>query len=276
MNFFPWHIGDYAAHTRNLSLLEDLAYRRLLDAYYLSEQPFNGSPTDVAREIGMRDQVTEVEYILGKFFERDGDIWRSKRADVEIAKYRGKLEQASRAGKASAERRSNASPTPVEKNPTDVDESANGRATNQEPRTKNQSPSLRSGDSAEQVQRTPSRPKSEQVTLRNYLTACKQQSVKPVPDDHYIRQWCVDANITVEMLQVAWVVFREKYTGDEKLKGKRYKDWPGHFANAVKDRWHGLWFIGEDGKPQWTSTGLQRKAVLEAEMKKPEAGNEPS
>lgn len=86
MNFFPWHIGDYAAHTRNLSLLEDLAYRRLLDAYYLAEQPFNGSPTDVAREIGMRDQVVEVEYILGKFFERDGDVWRNKRADLEIAK----------------------------------------------------------------------------------------------------------------------------------------------------------------------------------------------
>jgi uncharacterized protein YdaU (DUF1376 family) len=54
MNFFPFHIGDYAAHTRNLSLIEDLAYRRMLDAYYLAEMAFNGSAADVARSIGMR------------------------------------------------------------------------------------------------------------------------------------------------------------------------------------------------------------------------------
>lgn len=142
MNFYPLHIGDYAAHTRNLSLLEDLAYRRLLDAYYLAEHPFNGSPTDVAREIGMRDQVAEVEYVLGKFFEHEGDSWRNKRADTEIAKYREKLEKASRAGKASAERRSNIRSTSVEDKSngrsTDVDTNANGRATNHEPRTKNQ------------------------------------------------------------------------------------------------------------------------------------------
>ena len=142
MNFYPLHIGDYAAHTRNLSLLEDLAYRRLLDAYYLAEHPFNGSSTDVAREIGMRDQVAEVEYVLCKFFEREGDSWRNKRADTEIAKYREKLEKASRAGKASAERRSNARSTSVavESNvrSTSVDKKPNGRATNHEPRTNNQ------------------------------------------------------------------------------------------------------------------------------------------
>lgn len=136
------------------------------------------------------------------------------------------------------------------------------------------SPSLRSGDGAAQApRRSSSRPKREDTTLAVYLDQCKQQRVKPVPDDHFIRQWCVDAGISVEMLQVAWVVFREKYTGDEKLKGKRYKDWPGHFANAVKDRWHQLWFIDAEGKPQWTSTGLQRKQVLDAQLNKPDTGN---
>lgn len=141
MNFYSFHIGDYAAHTRNLSLIEDLAYRRLLDAYYLAERPFNGSSTDVAREIGMREQIAEVEYVLGKFFELEDGVWRNKRADAEIAKYREKLCQASRAGKASAERRSNARSTSVDESvnarSTSVGESGNGRATNQEPRTKN-------------------------------------------------------------------------------------------------------------------------------------------
>lgn len=35
MNYFPFHVGDYAAHTAHLEPLEDLAYRRMLDAYYL-------------------------------------------------------------------------------------------------------------------------------------------------------------------------------------------------------------------------------------------------
>jgi len=35
MHYYQFNIGDYASHTRHLSDLEDLAYRRLLDAYYL-------------------------------------------------------------------------------------------------------------------------------------------------------------------------------------------------------------------------------------------------
>lgn len=132
MNFYPFHIGDYAAHTRNLSLLEDLAYRRLLDAYYLAERPLTGSATDVAREIGMREQADAVEYVLGRFFIREGEAWRQPRVDQEIERYQAKQEQASRAGKASAAKRSNGKPTPVK-------EEGNGRSTNQEPRTKNQS-----------------------------------------------------------------------------------------------------------------------------------------
>lgn len=140
MNFYSFHIGDYASHTRNLSLLEDLAYRRILDLYYLSERPLNGSSTDVAREIGMRDQQAEVDYVLGRFFIRDGDLWRNSRADKEIKKYDVKREQASRAGKESVERRLNARSTGVEIKPTGVDESGNGRSTNQEPITNNHKP----------------------------------------------------------------------------------------------------------------------------------------
>lgn len=130
------------------------------------------------------------------------------------------------------------------------------------------SSSLRSEDSAAKPQRIPSRPKREEVTLAKYLENCKAAGVKPVPDGHAIRTWCEEAKIPTDMLQVAWVVFREKYLNDEKLKGKRYKDWAAHFATSVKDRWYGLWFTGEDGNPAWTSTGLQRKQVLEAQQAK--------
>ena len=123
MHYFNFNIGDYASHTRHLSLLEDLAYRRLIDAYYLSESPFVGSPADIAKDIGMTSQIEEVFYVLGKFFEQDENGWFNKRCDEEIAKYHEKQEQAVRAGKASAKARLNNRSTTVQ--PTNNQETIN-------------------------------------------------------------------------------------------------------------------------------------------------------
>lgn len=136
MHYYPFNIGDYARRTSRLSLLEDLAYRRLLDVYYLNERPFNGCSTDVARDIGMQGNQTEVDYILNKFFPKTGDNWVNSRADTEISIYQGKIEAASKAGKASAKSRRN----------NKIERPFNDRATtvqptkNQEPRTKNHKP----------------------------------------------------------------------------------------------------------------------------------------
>ena len=116
MHYYQFNIGDYASHTRHLTLLEDLAYRRLLDAYYLHEQPLNGDSTIVARQIGMREHADVVDAVLNEFFELVDGSFVNQRADKEIQAYKGKIEQASRAGKASAERRLNARSTPVQPN----------------------------------------------------------------------------------------------------------------------------------------------------------------
>ena len=114
MHYYQFNIGDYASHTRNLSLLEDLAYRKLLDEYYLHERPLNGCITDVARQIGMKDYQAEVAFVLKSFFTNKEDAWINKRADREIMHYASKLDQASRAGKASAEVRRNGRSTDVQ------------------------------------------------------------------------------------------------------------------------------------------------------------------
>ena len=126
MHYYQFNIGDYASHTRHLSLIEDIAYRRLLDIYYLHEQALDSRVASVARLIGMREYESEVEAVLSEFFELTENGWISSRADKEIAHYHSKIEQASRAGKASAERRSNGRSTDVQ--PTN----------NQEPITKKQ------------------------------------------------------------------------------------------------------------------------------------------
>lgn len=134
------------------------------------------------------------------------------------------------------------------------------------------SPSLRSGESAETAPPAePEKPKGRKAqTLSAYLAECKRSKEKPVPDDHHIRRWAADAGVSAEMLQIAWVKFRERYTDGEKGKGKRYKDWPGHFATSVKDNWFKLWFADDDGI-KWTTNGLTCKTVLDAQMKQQEA-----
>ena len=116
MFYYRFNIGDYAAHTDHLSQTEDLAYRRLLGLYYLHERPLNVNATSVARQIRMSEHESVVAGILAEFFTSTEDGWVNQRADYEIQAYRGKTEQASRAGKASAERRFNARPTDVQPN----------------------------------------------------------------------------------------------------------------------------------------------------------------
>jgi hypothetical protein len=74
------------SHTRHISLLEDLAYRRLLDFYFLHEQPIKHR--DAARQIGMRDHEEDVLTILNEFFLSTENGFINVRADKEIAEFR--------------------------------------------------------------------------------------------------------------------------------------------------------------------------------------------
>ena len=116
MHYYQFNIGDYKSHTNHLDLIEDLAYRRLLDLYYLHERPLNSGIAAVARQIGMREHEDKVKLILEEFFHMSEDGWINARADREIKHFHSKIEQASRAGKASAQRRSNARSTDVQPN----------------------------------------------------------------------------------------------------------------------------------------------------------------
>lgn len=108
MHYFNFNIGDYASHTKGLSLLEDIAYRRMIDEYYTSEKPLEGPAIEVARLIGMREHQPEVDYVLKKYFQYENERYFQKRIDADIAKYQRVRVAASDAGKASGEARRNA------------------------------------------------------------------------------------------------------------------------------------------------------------------------
>lgn len=85
MIWYKFHLGDYITHTMHLSDAEDLAYRRLLDLYYMSERPLPLDTDLVSRKIRLDLDITES--VLGEFFEVSEEGYRNHRCDIEIAKY---------------------------------------------------------------------------------------------------------------------------------------------------------------------------------------------
>ena len=134
MNYYPFHIGDYISHTSHLTDSEDLAYRRMIDLYYQSEQPFTDIEF-VSRRIKSTPEIVAV--LLSDFFVKSEDGWRNKRADEEILKYKAKAESARNANLAKIRMKSELKSTLKSELKSEADHDATN---NQEPITKNHKP----------------------------------------------------------------------------------------------------------------------------------------
>ena len=100
MHYYSFNIGDYQSHTNHLSDLEDLAYRRLLDWYYLHESPIPTDIEETARQIRMRSHSDCIASVLKEYFELTKKGWIHHRADREILKVGEKSDKASASAKA--------------------------------------------------------------------------------------------------------------------------------------------------------------------------------
>ena len=312
MNYYERHIGDYLKDTAHLSLLEHGVYSRLLDVYYTRE---SGIPDNqAARLIGARTEpeTQALQVVLQEFFELRDGAWRQGRCDQEISRYTAseperEVKKANEDNRLKRHRHERAElfkvlvsagkhapwnigmtelralVSALQVTGTDTPPATAPATATATPATATQepvaipsshiSPSLRSGDS---TPKRATRAKRSEITLQAYLDLCKAEGKKPIPPDHSIRDYCRDAGITDEMVQVSWVVFRDKYlTGEHAKKG--YKDWPDHFANNVKNRWQNLWFVNTEGSAEWTATGQQARRVAETRAKpKQEPTHEPA
>lgn len=103
MIWYKFHIGDYLSHTMHLDDAEDLAYRRLLDWYYMSERPLPLDIALVARRI--RLDLDVVEPVIKEFFSMTTGGYRHIRCDSEIESYNIRAEQARQAGKLGGRRK---------------------------------------------------------------------------------------------------------------------------------------------------------------------------
>ena len=121
MNYYPFHLGDYAAHTAHLEPMEDLAYRRMLDLYYRTEIPLPSDWRDIARLIRMKDHGQAIESVLSEFFDLTDAGWSHARCDAEIAKMHDKQAKARASAQASVEARSANAKRTLSERSTDVE-----------------------------------------------------------------------------------------------------------------------------------------------------------
>lgn len=127
MNFYKHHLGDYDGHTAHLSWDEDMAYTRLMRAYYRREMPIPAAEAYRLCRASSKGQKEAVDSVLREFFNLQDDGWHNKRCDEEITAYQA---QASTNRRIARERTV----------PRIVDESLTKRTPNQIPDTNNQKP----------------------------------------------------------------------------------------------------------------------------------------
>ncbi len=92
MHYYQHHIGDFRRDTASLSDADAMAYLKLLWMYYDTESPLPADAKLLAFKIG--SNADSVQLILDAFFTLEGDVYRQKRCDEELFKYRSKSQKA--------------------------------------------------------------------------------------------------------------------------------------------------------------------------------------
>ncbi|WP_417285339.1 YdaU family protein [Comamonas sp.] len=89
---YPHHIGDFNTKTRHLSRLERSIFRDMLDMYFDTELPLDGSDINLlSRRLLCRspEEVDAMQFVLAEFFEQqDGGMYVNHDCETVIAQYR--------------------------------------------------------------------------------------------------------------------------------------------------------------------------------------------
>jgi len=122
--YMPLYVADYLADAAHLTTLEHGAYLLLIMTYWQRGEPLPDDDLKLSRIARVTPEEWDaMKATIGEFFEDIGGRWSHSRIDRELAAVHEKSENARRAGKTSAERRSIVRSTPAEQpfNHTDTD-----------------------------------------------------------------------------------------------------------------------------------------------------------
>jgi uncharacterized protein YdaU (DUF1376 family) len=100
MHYYQFNIADYANSTQHLEPMEDLAYRRMLDLYYMKERSLPLELSEIARLIRMRSHTECIAVVLQDFFIRTRTGYVNITADEVLGGIYKKSEKARAAANA--------------------------------------------------------------------------------------------------------------------------------------------------------------------------------
>lgn len=241
MHYFKFNIGDYASHTRHLSLMEDLAYRRLLDLAYTTEMPITSDLHALSRLINMREQKTEINDVLEEFFISVEEGWIHNRVLKEMEETGGRVDKAKTAAKARWEKQKHAQ-SMLTHCLSDATSINNNTPSKENDATHYPLPITQDTDK-------PKRKRSATCNIQTFLDDCKEKNIERIPKDDPIFDFAEKNNIPMDMIRVCW----QQFVRTHKESGKRQKDWRSAFRNCVRGNWYKFWFVEADGTIKETS-----------------------
>ena len=239
MHYYQFNIADYQSHTRHLSPIEDICYRRMLDWIYLHEKPLPENSAEVARLLLLKEYLTDVERVLNEYFKLVEHGWVNVRALVEIDAFKDKVNKASQAGKASGEARKNK----IKQSLVNTEQTFNERSTEVEPNINHKPLTINHN-----ISKKPNAKKIDffadisQTVLNDYLAVRKAKRASPITQTVYdsILRESQKAGITVEQalivcIERSWVGFKadwyasqvkSKFTNKSNLiTDAQFEDW---------------------------------------------------
>jgi hypothetical protein len=90
-------------------------------------------------------------------------------------------------------------------------------------------------------------------TITEWLASLGDADAIPASDPVYA--YAEKAGIPDDFLLLSWAEFKSAYAAN----GKRQKDFPATYRNAVKGNWYKLWWISPEGDYRLTTAGEQAK-----------------
>jgi uncharacterized protein YdaU (DUF1376 family) len=85
MNWYKFNIPEFYEKLGDLTVLEELIYRRLIDLYYLNESPLPNNLLELVDGVDMGDENT-VKRVLESFFwlGKEDDCWHDEVIDRDL------------------------------------------------------------------------------------------------------------------------------------------------------------------------------------------------
>jgi len=211
MHYYQHHIGDFIKDTSFLTNEEVGIYMKLIWLYYDTEEALPNDIFTLSMKTNARESEDVVEGLLNMYFKLVDDQWHHTRCNQIIFEYQKQIETASRAGKASAEKRKlNGSSTPVQ--PTN----------NHKPITNNHKP----------IKYTPPIPAE---LLAEWLAVRKKKPVtervfNAIEKQARLLGWSAEQAI-IKCCEQGWIGFDASWV--DKPKSKSYQDERASVSNAA-------------------------------------------